>query len=63
MRERKRLEEALNTTQELARRSADIATYFELAREGEEVAADLEREIAALRELAERVETATLLGG
>jgi len=63
MRERKRLEEALATEAELARRSGDIAAYFELAREGEEVSADLQREIAALRELVEKVETETLLSG
>ncbi len=63
MRERKRLELLLATTEELQRRSDDIAAYFELAREGENVAADLEREIAALRDLAEKVETETLLSG
>jgi len=63
MRERKRLEETLATQAELARRSGDIAAYFELAGEGEEVSADLRREIAALRELVERVETETLLSG
>src|SRR5437588_9707628 len=63
MRERKRLEEVLATESELARRSDDIAAYFELAREGENVGADLRREIDALRELVERLETETLLSG
>ena len=63
MRERKRLEGQLTTEENLARRAGDIAAYFELAREGEDVTADLRREIDTLRDLAERVETETLLGG
>jgi peptide chain release factor 2 len=63
MRERKRLEEALTTDSELARRAADIGAYFELAREGELVDEELKREIDALRELVEKVETKTLLSG
>ena len=63
MRERKRLETALATEADLERRSADLAAYFELAREGESVEADLRREIAALRELVEKLETQTLLSG
>src|SRR5690242_12761769 len=63
MRERKRLEDMLSTEADLARRSDDIAAYFELAREGEDVSADLRREIDSLRELVERLETETLLSG
>ena len=63
MRERKRLETALATEADLERRCADLAAYFELAREGESVEADLKREIAALRELVEKLETQTLLSG
>ena len=63
MRERKRLETALSTEADLERRTADLAAYFELAREGESVEADLAREIAALRELVEKLETQTLLSG
>jgi len=63
MRERKRLESALATEAELSRRSGDIAAYFELAREGEDVAADLKREIDALRGFADKLETETLLSG
>ena len=63
MRERKRLEESIGTEAELGRREADIAAYFELAREGESVDADLKREIDALRALVERLETKTLLSG
>ncbi len=63
MRERKRLETALATEADLARRAEDIAAYFELAREGEAVEPDLRREIDTLRVLVERLETTTLLGG
>ena len=63
MRERKRLEEALSTEKELERRTSDIATLFELAREGEEVVAELRREIGELRERVEKLETQTLLSG
>src|SRR5438067_9741706 len=63
MRERKRAETALATSDELTRRSADIEAYFELAREGEDVTSELKREIDSLRDLTERVETETLLSG
>jgi peptide chain release factor 2 len=63
MRERKRLEEILSLEGDLARRTDDISAYFDLAGEGENVAADLEREMQALQELVDRVETETLLSG
>ncbi len=63
MRERKRLEDVLATESDLVRRSDDIAAYLELAREGENVAADLKRELDALRETVDRIETETLLAG
>jgi peptide chain release factor 2 len=63
MRERKRLEETLATESDLERRTDEIATYFELAREGEDVGADLRREIDGLREVVEKLETRTLLSG
>ncbi len=63
MRERKRLEDALATDSELARRSGDIGAYFELAREGEDVGAELQRELETLRALVDRLETETLLSG
>jgi peptide chain release factor 2 len=63
MRERKRLEHVLATEGDLVRRSDDINAYFELAREGEDVSADLRREIDSLRELVDRLETETLLSG
>src|SRR5467141_1956351 len=63
MRERKRLESLLSLEGDLARRTDDIATYFDLAGEGENVAADLQRDMDSLRELVDRVETETLLSG
>src|SRR3979409_1129031 len=63
MRERKRLEEILATDEDLARRSEDVKAYFELGREGEDVTADLRREIDSMRQFVERVETSTLLSG
>jgi peptide chain release factor 2 len=63
MREKKRLEDMLATEAELIRRDADISAYFDLSREGENVDADLRREIDSLRQLVDRVETETLLSG
>jgi peptide chain release factor 2 len=63
MREKKRLEKALGTESELARRSDDISAYFDLGNEGENVSEDLRRELDALNELVDRIETETLLSG
>src|SRR6201994_3708644 len=63
MRERKRLEQQLAFDVELERRAGDVEAYFELAREGEAVEPELEREIAALGKYAEELETRTMLSG
>lgn len=63
MRERKRLESLLADEAELARRADDIEAYFELAREGEATEPDLEREIPALVEYADKLESKTMLSG
>ena len=63
MREKKRLEDMLATEADLIRRSEEISTYFELAREGESVDGDLRREIDSLRQMVDRLETETLLSG
>jgi peptide chain release factor 2 len=63
MRERKRLEDAIATDTELARRVEDISAYFELAGEGEQVDDDVSRELGGLREVVEKLETQTLLSG
>jgi peptide chain release factor 2 len=63
MRERKRLETLLADDAELLRRTDDIEAYFELAKEGELTEPDLEREIPALVEFSERLESKTMLSG
>jgi len=63
MREKKRLENLLGHEADLIRRDSDIAAYFDLSREGENVDADLRREIDSLRMLVDRLETETLLSG
>ena len=63
MREKKRLESALATEADLSRRNGDIAAYFELAHEGEDVSADLRREIDSLRAMVDKLEIETLLSG
>ena len=61
MRERKRLEGVAADDAEMARRVGDIEAYFELAREGEDVLADLERDIKALSAFNEALEAKTML--
>src|SRR5277367_2123477 len=61
MRERKRLEGQRAMENELVRRSEDIDAYFDLAREGESVEPELEREIKSLSEFVEQLETRTML--
>ena len=63
MREKKRLEDMLANEANLIRHSDDISAYFELAREGESVDADLRREIDSPAQLVDRLETETLLSG
>src|SRR6202142_737061 len=63
MREKKRLEDMLGNEANLIRHGDDISAYFDLAREGENVDADLQREIGSLRELLDKLETETLLSG
>jgi peptide chain release factor 2 len=63
MRDRKRIEALLADDEELARRTGDIDAYFDLAREGEAVEPELEREMQSLNEFAEAMESRTLLSG
>ena len=64
MRERKRLETLLADDADIARRTGDIDTYFDLLREGElSVEPDLTREIPSLLEYAEKLESKTMLSG
>lgn len=63
MRERKRLESLLSDDSELQRRTGDIEAYFELGKEGEDVGAELEREINSLGDFIEALEAKTMLSG
>ena len=63
MRERKRLDALIKDDDGLVRRTGDIEAYFELAREGEDVLADLEREIKSLSVFADELEARTMLSG
>jgi len=63
MRDRKRVEGQLAFDAELNRRASDIDAYFDLAREGEAVEPDLDREINSLRSYVEDLETRTMLSG
>src|SRR6185312_8302863 len=63
MRERKRLDSLIRDDDELVRRTGDIEAYFDLVREGEDVLADLEREIKALAAFADDLEARTMLSG
>jgi len=63
MQQRKRLEEAIQNSSRVASAASDIETLFELAREGENVNGDLEREMKSFAEKVEDLETGMLLSG
>jgi peptide chain release factor 2 len=63
MQERKRLEEAIGHARTVAGATSDIDTLLELAREGETVDGELEREIRSLESTLETLETGMLLSG
>jgi len=63
MQQRKRLEEAIQRSASVASTASDIDTLFELAREGENVTADLEREMKSFEATLEELETGMLLAG
>jgi peptide chain release factor 2 len=63
MQDRKRLEESIARAEEVARLTSDLDTLFELAREGENVTADLERELKSYSARLETLETGMLLSG
>ena len=63
MQERKRLEQSLADERQIAGASSDLETLFELGKEGEDVAAELDREMKALAARLEQLETGMLLGG
>ncbi len=63
MQDRKRLEEQIGQDQKITALTSDLDTLFELAREGENVNGDLEREIRSLSGYLEKLETQMLLSG
>jgi peptide chain release factor 2 len=63
MQDRKRLEEAIANDERVRGLTEDLDTMFELAREGEDVLGDIERDLKPYRELMDRLETAMLLSG
>jgi len=63
MQDRKRLEESLGREAEVARLTSDLDTLFELGREGENVLADIEREMKTFAARLETLETGMLLSG
>ena len=52
MQERKRLEEAISDSTQVAAATSDIDTLFELSREGENVTGEIEREMKTLERAA-----------
>ena len=63
MQERKRLEINIGNEQRIASLTSDLDTLFELAREGENVNGDIERDLQSFAQFVERVETHMLLSG
>jgi len=63
MQDRKRLEESIANDERVRGMTDDLDTLFELAREGENMTADIQRDLKSYGELLERLETAMLLGG
>jgi len=63
MQERKRLEQAVADSKEIASATSDLDTLFELSKEGEKVETEIEREIRSLTTRLETLETGMLLAG
>jgi peptide chain release factor 2 len=63
MQDRKRLEETIANDDRIRSLTDDLDTLFELAREGENVSPDIERDLKPYSELLEKLETAMLLSG
>jgi peptide chain release factor 2 len=63
MQQRKRLEEAIQSAKSVSAATSDIDTLFELAREGEAVTADIQREMKTFGSELNRLETGMLLSG
>jgi peptide chain release factor 2 len=63
MQDRKRLEEQIDQDAKISGMTSDLDTLFELGREGENMSADLEREMGVLSTYLEKLETQMLLSG
>jgi peptide chain release factor 2 len=63
MQERKRLEESVEEDRRVSSMVSDLDTLFELAREGEDVNGDIERDLKSLSRELEKLETEMLLSG
>lgn len=63
MQQRKRLTEAIQNAGSVAVTASDIDTLFELAREGEDVNGEIERELRGFESRLEQLETGMLLSG
>ena len=63
MQDRKRLERAIEEDEKIQSLTSDLDTLFELAREGENVTAEIERELKSYAAVLEKLETAMLLSG
>jgi peptide chain release factor 2 len=63
MQDRKRLEESIGNDERVRALTEDLDTLFELAREGEDVNGEIERDMKAYGALLEKLETAMLLSG
>jgi peptide chain release factor 2 len=61
MQERKRLEQSIADDVRVASTTSDLDTLFELAREGENVEPEIQRELKSYSEMLERIETKMLL--
>ncbi len=63
MQDRKRLEESIASETRVAQMTEDIDTMFELAREGEEMTTEIERELKSFAKHVGKLETEMLLSG
>ena len=63
MQARKRIEQSLDNDRRIETLASDLDTLFELAREGEQVAPEIQRELKGFAALLEDLETSMLLSG
>jgi peptide chain release factor 2 len=63
MQDRKRLEQALDNDKRIGGMVSDLDTLFELAKEGEDVAVDIQRDLKSFEGILEKLETEMLLSG